>query len=116
MLHIPLIKTKHNIFKNSFFPSAIIEWNNLDPNHRNSKSIAVSKEKILNFIRRSPNSFFDCHSSKGIKLITRLGLGLSHLKEHKVKHSFQNSLNPLCNCDQDIEYSTHFFPPLSLLY
>ena len=37
--NIPLIKTKHNFFKNSFFPSAIIEWNNLDPNLRNSTSI-----------------------------------------------------------------------------
>ena len=56
--NIPLIKTKHNFFKNSFFPSAIIEWNNLDPNLRNSKSISVFKEKIFNFIRPSPNSFF----------------------------------------------------------
>ena len=48
--NIPLIKTKHNYFKKSFFPSAIIEWNNLDPNLRNSKSISVFKEKILNFI------------------------------------------------------------------
>ena len=24
---IPLIKIKHNFFKNTFFPSAIIEWN-----------------------------------------------------------------------------------------
>ena len=55
------------------------------------------------------HSFFDCHNSKEIKLITRLGLGLSHLKEHKVKPSFQNSINLLCNCDQDIECSTHFF-------
>ena len=36
--NIPLFKTKHNFFKNSFFPSAIIEWNNLDPNLRNSRS------------------------------------------------------------------------------
>ena len=56
--NIPLIKTKHNFFKNSFFPSAIIEWNNLDPNLRNSKSISVFKEKILNFIRPFQNSFF----------------------------------------------------------
>ena len=55
--NIPLIKTKHIFFKNSFFPSAIIEWNNLDPNLRNSKSISVFKEKILNFIRPFPNSF-----------------------------------------------------------
>ena len=48
--NISLIRTKHNFFKNSFFPSAIIESNNLDPNLRNSKSISVFKEKILNFI------------------------------------------------------------------
>ena len=86
--NIPLTKTKHNFFKNYFFPSAIIEWNNLDPNLRNSKSISIFKEKILNFIRPSPNYFFDCHNPKGIKLITRLRLGLSHVREHKFKHSF----------------------------
>ena len=48
--NIPLIKAKHNFFKNSFFPSAIIAWNNLDPNLRNSKSISILKEKILNLI------------------------------------------------------------------
>ena len=42
--NIPLIKIKHNFFKNSFFPSTIIDT--LDPNLRNSKSISVSKEKI----------------------------------------------------------------------
>ena len=81
--NIPLIKTKHNFFKNYFFPSAIIEWNNLDPNLRNSNSISVFKEKILNFIRPSPNSVFDICNTKGIKLITRFPLGLSHLREHK---------------------------------
>ena len=30
--NIPLIKTKHKFFKNYFFPSAIIERNDLDPN------------------------------------------------------------------------------------
>ena len=78
--NISLIKTKHNFFKNSFFPFAVIEWNNLDPSLRNSKSISVFKEKILNFIRTSPNYFFDCHNPKDIKLITRLRLGLSHLR------------------------------------
>ena len=107
--NIPLIKAKHNFFKNSFFPSAIIEWNNLDPNLRNSKSISVFKEKILNFIRPSPNSFFDCYNPKGIKLITRLRLALSYLREHKLKHSFQDTINLLCNCGQDIESSTDFF-------
>ena len=28
--NIPVIHTRHNYFKNSFFPSTISEWNNLD--------------------------------------------------------------------------------------
>ena len=104
--NISFIKTKHKFFKNSFYPSAIIEWNNLDSNLRISKSI--SKE-ILNFIRPSLNSVFDIHNPEGIKLITRLRLGLSRLREHKFKHSFQHTLHPLCNCGQDIESTTLFF-------
>ena len=107
--NIPVIKTKHNFLKNYFFPSAIIEWNKIDPNLRNSKSISVFKEKMLNFIRPSPNSVFDIRNPKGIKLITRLRLGLSHLREHKFKHSFQDTINPLCNCGQNTESATHFF-------
>ena len=61
--NIPLIKAKHNFFKNSFFPSAFIEWNiewnKLDPNLRNSNSISVFNQKILNFIPPSANSVYD---------------------------------------------------------
>ena len=64
---------------------------------------SVFKEKILNFIRHSPNSFFDCHNPKGIKRITRLRLGLSHLREHRLRHSFQDTINPLCDCGKDVE-------------
>ena len=39
----------------------------------------------------------------------RLRLGLSHLREHKFKHNFQETLNPLCNCAHGIESTTHFF-------
>ena len=106
--NIPLIKTA-KLFQKFVHLSVIIEWNNIDSNLRNSKSISVFKEKILNFIRPSPNSVFDIRNPKGIKLITRLRLGLSHLREHKFKHSFQDTLNPLCNCGQDIESTTHFF-------
>ena len=76
---------------------------------RNSKSISVFKEKILNFIPPSPNFFFDHQNPKGIKIITRLRLVQSHLREHKFKHSFQDTINPLCNCGQGIESSIDFF-------
>ena len=35
-------------------------------------------------------------------------LGLSHLREHKFRHGFLDSLNPICSCGQNIETSTHF--------
>ena len=34
---------------------------------------------------------------------------LSHLREHKFKHSFQDTLNPICNCGNDVETAIHFF-------
>ena len=106
--NIPQFKVKHNFFRNSFFPSAVIEWNKLDLNIRNSESLNVFKNSLLKFIRPSGNSVFNCHNPRGVKLLTRLRLGLSHLREHKFKHGFQDSLNPICSCGNDIETSAHF--------
>ena len=35
-------------------------------------------------------------------------VGLSHLCEHKFKHSFQDTLNAICNCSQDIEPISYY--------
>ena len=86
--NIPQLRTKHDFFKNCFFSSTIKEWNNLNPQIRKSKSISIFKSNILKFIRPKPKNVYYCHSPKGIKLLTRLHFGLSHLREHKLKHSF----------------------------
>ena len=78
--------------QNPFFPLTIIEWNNIDSNIRNSESPMLLY--FYTFIRPSANNTF--HS---LKLITRLRLGSSHLRFHKFKHSSQDVLNPICNCD-----------------
>ena len=109
LANIPSLSFKHNFFKNTFFPSTILEWNKLDPSLRNSTSYNVFKNSILKFIRPSPNKIFQCHNPKVIKLVTRLRLGLSHLREHKFKHSFQDTLNPFCSCGLDIETTSHYF-------
>ena len=106
--NIPLLNTKHNFFKNSFFPSTIIEWNNLDPHLRKSENFSLFKSNILKFIRPSPNSVYNCHNPRGICYITRLRLDLSHLREHTFKHGFQDTLNPLYSCGNDVE-STEYF-------
>ena len=98
----------HYFFKNSFFPSTVIEWNKIDKNIRKSESLNIFKKSILEFIRPSQNRVYNCHNPKGIKLLTRLRVGLSHLREHKFKHSFQDTLNPICNCGEDIETTSHY--------
>ena len=55
--NIPCFKIRHTFFKNFFFPSTIIEWNNLDPTLQNSKSLVVFKKSILKFIRPSQVMF-----------------------------------------------------------
>ena len=48
------------------------------------------------------------HNPAALKSITRLRLGLSHLRYHKFKHNFQDSLNPLRNCGLNTESSSHY--------
>ena len=62
----------------------------------------------MEFIRPSPSSIFDIYNPYGIKLLTRLCLGLSHLSEQKFKHDFNDKINPICICGGDIESINHF--------
>ena len=56
-----------------------------------------------------------CTNPKGIQSLTRLILGLSHFREHKFKHNFQETLNPIFNCGEDIETSSHYLLHCSLM-
>ena len=67
------------------------------------EALVLFKNDILKFIRPAPKRVFNCENHRGIKLITRLRVGLSHLREHKFKHSFQDTLNSICSCGFDIE-------------
>ena len=113
---VTLFHTKYNFFKNSFLPSIVIRWNELDRNLRSTASLSVFKKNLLKFIRPSRNSVFNCHNCKEIKYLTRLRLGLSHLRQHKFKHSFQDTLNPFCSCGLDVDTNTHFFSLLPFVY
>ena len=104
---VPYFNIRYNFFKSYFFSSPVIEWNKLDSRLREVKSFTDFQKNILSFIRPKVNSIFNCNSSKGLKFVTRLHLGLSHLREHTFKHSFQDSINPLCSCSLDAESTIH---------
>ena len=55
-----------------------------------------------------PNSISNVSNSLGLTYLTRLRVGLSHLREHKFHHNFRDSLNPTCNCGNAIESTKHY--------
>ena len=54
------------------------------------------------------NSLFSVYDLYGVKLLTRLRLPFSHLKEqHKFRHDFGDTVSPMCGCNAEIEDTEH---------
>ena len=106
--NIPLARVNNNYFMNTFFPSTITEWNKPDLSVRHSASLNVFKSRLLQFVRPLENSVFTCHNPIGIKYLTRLKLGFSHLCYHKFKHGFLDTVDPLCSCSTAIKNTVHY--------
>ena len=85
----------------------INEWNNLTVKIRNAKSINIFKKSIIN--EKQENSLFNVYDPLRVKLLTRLRLQFSHLNEHKFRHGFSDTVNPMCTCGTEIETTEHFF-------
>ena len=94
-------------FKYSYFPH-ILEWNKLNMQTR-SESFLSFKNSLLKIGQPTAKPTYKIHNPIGLKFLTRLRLGLSHLNEHKFKHNFQDCVNPLCSCSLEIESLSHFF-------
>ena len=94
-------------FQNYFLPYVIKEWNKLYPDKRSCQSYESFPKTLLNFI--SENKIFNIHDRVGIRLLTSLRLGLSHLREQKFGHNFEDTLNSLCSCSIEAETTLHFF-------
>lgn len=79
----------------------------MEPDMVNSHRISIFKNNILKLTQSKPNKTFDCHNPKGIKLMS-WHFTLTHLYKHKLKHSFQDCLNPICTCRCVIETTTQY--------
>ena len=87
----------------------VLELNKLDMQIRRSESFLSFKNSLLKIGRPTAKPTYNIHNPIGLKFLTRLRLGLSHLNEHKFKHNFQDCVNPLCSCSLEIESLSHFF-------
>ena len=96
-------------YQNSFFPFCNSHWYDLDCRLRNLPSVSSFKRAILKFFRPSPAPIFGLSLSREITLLTRLRVGFSHLREHKFRHGFLDTLDPFCSCrTNSIETTQHF--------
>ena len=91
------------------------EWNNLDKIIKSFESYLTFRKILFNLIRPKCNETYRIHHTTGLKLLTCLRLGLSHLNDHKFNHSFRDCINPLCLCSVSIENYVYFFPTLPSL-
>ena len=110
-------------FQNSFLPFTLNEWNKLDSDIKNIDSHALFRRKFLTFIRPLGNHTYGIYDQLRVRLLNRLRLGFSHLREHKFKHNFADALYPLCSCSLKIQNITfcatkityHFAEPLWMI-
>ena len=102
-------QSRTKTFKFSLLPWSIVEWNQLDLKIRNS-SYLVFRNYVIKRIRQLAAPVYNIHNHPlGLKLLTRLRLGLSHLSEHRFNHNFERCLNLLCTCSLEVKSTTHFF-------
>ena len=100
-ISIPTFHCRTDCFKYSFLPSTLNDWFSLDINIRNSESISLFKSRLLSFIPPVQNNIYNIFVLEGLKFLTRLRVGLSHLNAHRCHHNFQQCLNLLCSCNLD---------------
>ena len=94
-------------FSNTYFQNCIHEWNLLDVSTRSIQSISQFKTELLGRIRPPKRPTFNIYDIEGIKLLTRLRVEFSDLRNHRYRHNF-HCPNPTCLCQTGIENNEHF--------
>ena len=114
-IYFPKARRKNNFstrtkkFQYSFFPHCTNAWENLSTIITGSLSLNIFKSRYLEFFSVKPNSVYRIHNHIGLKYLTRLRVGLSHLKSHKFFHKFRDTPNKFCACDESSVESTEHY-------
>ena len=95
-------------YDNSFFPYCIKHWNLLDDEIKSLPSLNQFKTKICTYIRPKGNAIHTIQDQLGVKLLTKIRVNFSDLRDHRFNHRF-NCENPICVCGLDDETPLHYF-------
>ena len=102
----PFIRTGR--YENSFYPYTIKRWKELGLGFKIITSVQSFKKHLNDFIRPLGHSLFGICDKYGVKLLTKIRVSFSDLRDHRFNHNF-NCDNPLCSCGVEDETSVHFF-------
>ena len=103
-----VMRCTNNYFENSFIHYVVREWNRLSSEIHNSISCQEFRKSLLSFIKSNCYSLFSIHHSFGVSVLVRLRLGFSHLRQHKFRHNFHDTLNTLCSCNLEPQTILHY--------
>ena len=93
-------------FSHTYFQNCVREWNQLDQSIRNCPTISGFKLQLVRLVRPTKKPIFGAHDIEGVRLLTRLRVQFSDLREHIFRHKFHCS-NPMCLCQTGIEDNEH---------
>lgn len=96
-----------NRYKNTFFPYCFTQWQDIDINIKLSPSVEKFKHNYIKIMRPPKTKLFGINDRQGLRLLTRLRVDFSDLRQHRYNHHF-NCLNATCRCLTENETSEHF--------
>ena len=102
----PISRTER--YDNSFFPYCIKIWNSLADSVKSLPTLSRFKDHLYQFIRPKGSGYYGIHDKHGIKLLTKIRVEFSDLRDHRYNHNF-NCLSPTCSCGIEDETSVHYF-------
>jgi hypothetical protein len=109
-MNISAPQTRTTTYQKSFYPQSIRDWNGMDPELRNAKSINAFKDrqrKIVNSKFKTNSLFHHSNTNEAINH-TRIRLGLSGLAFQR--YDYNHIDDPKCTrCSEKSEDPLHFF-------
>ena len=73
---------------------------------REVRSLSLFKTRLISLVR--PVQLYGIHDLHGVRRLTQLRVGLSPIREHRFKHNFLNTNDPMCLSNDGIENTVHY--------
>ena len=98
------------LYDNDLRHVRVNEWTELNPDFRTLDSNAMFHKKLRTFVRSSEKSICNVYAPQRSKVLNRVRLDFSHLREHKFQHNFADAFSTF----QNFKYFTNFFPRVTI--